>query len=215
MGYRTYIGKIGKENHFTIKDLSLKELYDKYKIDDPEVDYLGVNKFPDSELYEFGKNSEFYDEKYYTPFFSNKETHDYYNCDNEIWIVGEDYLRMIINHYKNKIKNYYNKMMTPFFGEKYDPCEFLNACKSEYNGSNFDIKFDFSKITQQQQNALWEMLEHIRWFRIEWTQLTPFDLDDGNKKITKSWKFEYGIFDLVRIYKTFDWENDLLIYYGW
>lgn len=215
MGYRTYIGKISKENHLNLKDLSLKELYEKYEIDDPEIDHLNVSKLIDSILYEFGKASDFDDEKYYTPFFDNKETHNYYNTDNEIWIVNRDYLKHIINYYNNKIKDNYNEMLTPFFGEKYDPCDFLNTIESKYNSDRFDFNFDFSKITQEQQNALWEILEHIRWFRIEWTQLTPFNLDDGNERITKSWKIEYGIFDLVRIYKTFNWENDLLIYYGW
>jgi len=28
-------------------------------------------------------------------------------------------------------------------------------------------------------------------------------------------QYEYAIFNLVYIYRTFDWENDYLIYSGW
>ena len=50
--------------------------------------------------------------------------------------------------------------------------------------------------------------------RIEWTRLTPFNLEDG-EEITTSWKYEYGIFELVRIYKSFDWKKNVMIYYGY
>ena len=32
---------------------------------------------------------------------------------------------------------------------------------------------------------------------------------------TNSWSYEYSIFELVRLYKTFDWENDNLVLMGW
>lgn len=43
----------------------------------------------------------------------------------------------------------------------------------------------------------------------------PYDLDVTKPHLVNSWKREYVIFDLIRILKTFDWEKDLLIYYGW
>lgn len=29
------------------------------------------------------------------------------------------------------------------------------------------------------------------------------------------WDYEYAIFELVRLYKSFDWENDELVLVGW
>lgn len=49
---------------------------------------------------------------------------------------------------------------------------------------------------------------------MEWLRLTPYNLDEGDE-ITTSWKYEYSIFELVRIYKTFDWKNNVMIYYGY
>ncbi len=75
-------------------------------------------------------------------------------------------------------------------------------------------KFDFDKITDDQQTALFEILDHIRCMRSEWNYLTPFNLEKGNQ-ITTSWKYEYGIFELVRIYKSFDWKKNVMFYYGY
>jgi hypothetical protein len=42
---------------------------------------------------------------------------------------------------------------------------------------------------------------------------TPYDASD-NPRLVSSWKYEYEIFELVRIYKTFDFKKNVLIYYG-
>ena len=50
----------------------------------------------------------------------------------------------------------------------------------------------------------------------EWNML-PYYLDEERTdgEIVKSWQDEYAIFNLVYIYRTFDWENDYLIYSAW
>lgn len=42
----------------------------------------------------------------------------------------------------------------------------------------------------------------------------PYNLDLGKPHLVDSWKRDYAIFDLIRIYKTFDFENNVLVYYG-
>ena len=59
------------------------------------------------------------------------------------------------------------------------------------------------------------LFHHVRDFSTEWNYLTPYDLDDGKECITSSWKYEYGIFELVRIYKRFDWKKNVMVYYGY
>lgn len=44
---------------------------------------------------------------------------------------------------------------------------------------------------------------------------SPYELDLQKPELVTSWRREYQIFDLVRIYKTFDFEKNHLIYYGW
>ena len=51
--------------------------------------------------------------------------------------------------------------------------------------------------------------------RFEWCGgWNPFDLTEGDA-ITTSWKYEYGIFEMIRIYKSFDWKKNVMIYYGY
>ena len=58
--------------------------------------------------------------------------------------------------------------------------------------------------------------EHLNSMASEWNNkwTNPVDLDNGSK-VTSSWKFEYTIFELIRLYKTFDWENDIAVIYGY
>ena len=63
-----------------------------------------------------------------------------------------------------------------------------------------------------------EMVTHIKSMGQEWgvglfDHMRPYDLE-GDSLVT-SWKYEYAVFELVRIYKTFDWKKNVMIYYGW
>ena len=49
-----------------------------------------------------------------------------------------------------------------------------------------------------------------------WSEPRIFIYDDfkGREKLVSSWDYQYEIFDLIRIYKTFNSENNLLIWTG-
>lgn len=231
MGYRLYISSIPKRKYNKIKNLSREELWKFYnegkEIDKTDEDweddlYIGTYDLGD-DLYEFGKYVNFYNKKTCKPFFKNKETHDYYNSDGEVYIVTKEFLEAVIESYKEKVQKYYNDMMTPFFGNSEErpwgtPTNFLNSVESKTvfkeDGIDHEYTFDFAKITPEEQTALWKIIDHVRSFRTEWVQLTPYNLENGNA-ITTSWKFEYGIFELVRIYKDFDWKKNVMYYHGW
>jgi hypothetical protein len=226
MGYRTYIASFPKKEYNKIKSLTKEEMYNFYdlKSDSESVFgeeelYKGVYEFG-KELYEFGKYTEFQPPKKSMKHFFKKKCLQERYSENDFYIVTKEFLAYVIGTYKERIKGYYNDMMLPFFDKKEDifdrdkPSNFLNSVKTEY-GSKEKYKFDFSKITDDEQTALYKTIEHVRSMRTEWTCLTPFDLDDGKDIITGSWKYEYGIFELVRIYKSFDWKKNVMIYYGY
>lgn len=50
------------------------------------------------------------------------------------------------------------------------------------------------------------------WSNESWT---PYNLDLEEPYLVNSWSRDYAIFDLIRIYKTFDFEKSVLVYYGW
>jgi hypothetical protein len=169
------------------------------------------------ELYELGKCVDEFDESYFKPFFTNTELHSHMNSDSEFLVVEKEFVKAIIDRYNGCIKKYYSEMITPFFGTETNPTEFLNTVKRDRAIVDGDIvskyTFDFTKITQDEQNSLFLILEHIRSMNSEWNCLTPYDLDNGHS-VTTSWKYEYEIFELVRIYKHFDWDNNIMVWWG-
>jgi hypothetical protein len=223
MGYRTYIGSMPKREYNKIKSMNEEQLKEFYKIENQEGEdywYKGVYQYG-KELYEFGKYTDFNPpKKSFKPFFKNKELMEKYE-EYDFNIVTKEFLQYIIENYKEKISSYYNDMVNPFFGEKEEsyskdkPTNFLNSIKTEYNYPDNNYIFDFEKITQEEQNALFKMIEHIRSMRNEWKGWIPFNLENDTPEITNSWKYEYSIFELVRIYKTFDWKRNVMIYYGY
>lgn len=52
---------------------------------------------------------------------------------------------------------------------------------------------------------------NLRW----WEALGVLDLNKDHPWITSSCLYEHAIFELVRILKSFDWENDTMIFLGW
>lgn len=215
MGYRTYLGSISDDELGKIRGMSVKELniykngsYDK---EDP---YVSVGSIPDKCIYELG--SCYGTKEYYTPVFEKQETTDIFLEDHDLWLVGKEFLKLIITEYKERVQAYYFKMSEPFFGNKrYETSEFLKSSQRLFGESiEDDYKFDFSKITDKEQTQLYNIIYHIRNMHTEWSKLTPFNLEE-EEKVTTSWKYEYAIFELIRIYKTFDWKNNFMIYYGY
>lgn len=213
MGYRTYIGYLPKEKYQEIKDLSQSELLSKFGED--EDGYVGPYEIG-KELYEFGKYTNFNPpDGSMVPFFSNRELQEFYSEDNELWAVNKDFLKYIIETYKEKIRGYLGDMVKPFLDEDGYRGDFLKSVKTNYGIKEDKYEFDGSVLNKDQQNSIVNILNHIISINSEWNMLVPFNLDDGKDEVTSSWKYEYSIFELVRIYKSFDWENNVMIHYGY
>ena len=65
----------------------------------------------------------------------------------------------------------------------------------------------------------WEM--ELRRWESEWENpkqerlsYSEIDLSNNKWKVSGSWSYKYGIFDLIHVYKIFDWENDMMVVYG-
>ena len=226
MGYRTYIASMPKRDYNKIKSMTKDQLIEHYKIERNEYEieegYIGMGVYDFGKpLYEFGKCTDFEPPKgSLKTFFKNKELNQYFTEEHDFHIVTPEFLAYIIDSYKQIVADYYNDMMTPFFGkqdsfrDRAKPTDFLNSVQTEYGYPNSKHTFDFSLITQEEQNALWKIIDHVRTMRTEWTAMTPYDLTSGDE-VTTSWKYEYVIFELVRIYKTFAWKRNVMIYYGY
>jgi hypothetical protein len=123
--------------------------------------------------------------------FVNEEFTPFYSFEldgNDFWIVSKKGLLSIIDKYHESTNNYYQELMR-LFNDKDD--------KFERRISN-----------------------HLLSKTNEWGKpygRRPYYLDQENTDgfISGSWDIEYAIFNLVYIYRTFDFEKDLLIYSGW
>lgn len=56
---------------------------------------------------------------------------------------------------------------------------------------------------------------HIDDMLLRWKRFGVIDTDLERERISKSWMYEHQIFELVRLYKTIDWDNKCLLFYGW
>lgn len=197
MGYRHYFYKVSKEEVERVKDLSLDKIKEEpfYK----ENGYISLRNFINhQEVFEFGKlYYEDTDEQIYStgrPLFNNDEVMEYFS-ENAPFIVGKEGLLKTIEIYKEKIKKYYKDMLID--GEERIVHIFGFTVKDE------DIKsIDKVKKEIESKIRMWEYSKGV------------IDINEDNLCVTRSWLYEYEIFNLIFILKTIDWEKDTLLFYG-
>ena len=182
MGYRNYIGYIPKEKYELIKNFNYNEFFAYYNEDTEDDGYVSHSSVATC-LYELGKCFEISNE-YFKDFSLNNDVQKYLTDECDFYVVEKDFLKHIIEKYKEIVKNIYINL--------------LNDC-------------EYEDISQKKAR---DFYNHIRSYSSEWLILETFNLENG-EEITTSWKYEYAIFELVRIYKHLDWENNIMIYYGY
>ena len=98
-----------------------------------------------------------------------------------------------IEIYKEKIKAYYEQLTV--------------------NGATqilpFGIELPLPNVTSEQK-----IKEHIEDKLSEINRIVDTDMERKNS-LTRSWEYEYSIFNLVHILKTTNWENETIIFLGW
>lgn len=124
MGYRHYFYKVDKTEVDTVKNMSISELFEYAKNSGAEISeedgekwfYFNDKKFLNkTELFEFGKL--YFDdtaERIYSkgiPLFAKDEVQSDFE-DYAPYIVGKDGLLEAIKIYEEKVKNYYNGLIS-------------------------------------------------------------------------------------------------------
>ena len=194
MGYRHYFHSVPKTQIEEIKNCkTINELCNwaesaGYKVDrnEDERPYFPVRTIG-KEIYGFGKYVDWALEMQdrNESIFNSDELKEKYEHYQPVICTQDDFI-LAINEYKQKIINYYKGLL--------DEQEIRGLTKE-----------------QRQQGHIESQLE-------EWNNefnIYPIDLNLNRESITGSWLYEYAIFELVRVYKTFNWENDVLVLLGW
>lgn len=216
MGYRFYIGKVNKnfadEIHLCHDEASYVEAVKRHlqplaeeEIKNGVPDKYGsvqyvlknikedayIRPYDISEcLYEFGKECPAYGDVYgknatIKKFFP-EEFDEIYDYYGAV-IISEEIFLKIIDWYQQKIISYYKKILDPNFKDPLRP-------------------------RRTQEEAVLECVkDHLFW----WEEFGALDLDKNDPSICHSWMNDHCIFELVRIYKTFDWDKSVMIFYGY
>jgi hypothetical protein len=108
--------------------------------------------------------------------------------ETEFIVIHLETLKEIIEQYADKHVAYLESLINPdedYFADHHNPEDYVKAQIRHWKQHN-------SKFYN-----------------------TIYNIDKDNSKLVNSWEFQYEIFDLVRIYKTFDSENYELVYRGY
>lgn len=193
MSYRVRLGKISKEAAEPLRSMSQKETEEYYSTRSDSL----CQPIDHVELYEIGKS--FHSEVGRTPFYS-------FNLDDEEFsILTKEGLRALILEYEESVKSYYKDTLTPIQNTLLN----INKNNSDYKANTISLV-----LTRDKFSTLLYLLNSLNFEWVQKRTILQFDnMQDG--EMTTSWRMEYAIFNLMYIYKTFNFDNDYLIYSGW
>ena len=206
MGYRHYFYLADKKHCEAVKHLtpSLFNAYCSMHFPQSVEDYGDEDKYIDfmetlgqKRIFEFGKL--YFDdtaERIYAkgvPLFQNDELRDYYSDYNPA-IVGKEAIKEAIEIYRCKIINYYKGLIK--------------------NGATMKLPPFGIEIKRADIDSIDKVCKHIE-DELRWWEKGALNLDEDKPRLTDSWLYEHTIFELVRLYKSIDWDKHCVLFYGW
>lgn len=192
MGYRHYFYAIPKKQIEEIRNCKTNEEFCDWA---EEAGYY-VERYegenPYAPVYEFGREIHEFG-KYVDWAFDMQRKNESIFASDELKERYSDYDPVICSKddFLAAIDNYKQKIIS-----------YLEGCLEEEECSTSE-----QKCVLDVKDRLYEWKNPFKYGGV--------DIDDDRTLITTSWLYEYAIFELVRQYKTFDWENDCLILLGW
>ena len=205
MSYRHRIYKVPKafvEEAYQCKNMDdFYEVYIKYCHKDVHIAQLKKELsdggcyplfYIGQELFDYGDRSEVVNEMYphSTPLFSSEELTNRYDHYKPA-VMSDEGVVASIEWMKNLIVGIYEDLLR----------EESNVC----------WKKSIDQFTRMKQH----IASVLDTWKPEFGDYTAYNLSKTTDEIVSSWLWEHQIWDLVRIYKTFDWNNYAMIFYGW
>lgn len=205
MGYRHYLYAVPKKQVAEIQACKTNDDLCKfaenygYEVSrdyfDDRSGYVFLYKIG-KELYELGKYSEigFKLESERPSPFTSEELKERYSDDGFALLTKDDF-KSVIEFYRQKIIAWLESLLNPD-----------------------ESRIDANKLSKEERKHLeweYEIKDKLEKWSGKYFGISPIDLDESRERITGDWSYEYAIFELVRLYKAFDWENDDLVLVGW
>ena len=198
-----------------LADLLIKKRYvkksDIWDYDDEDEMYVSVRHIPKQVIAEFGKYADF--DEYWDPqpFFDSEEMNNRYSGDYELYIVSKEILRGVIKEYTEQVKTmFWEKLWNVLDSEG----RFMepNWADETYQSHVAEIMSSYKEMACEWGIWFWTVLSK------RFTDRVPFNLqeewEEQQDNICNSWWYMYSVFELVRLYKTFDDKKNVLVYYG-
>ncbi len=205
MGYRHYLYAVPKKQVAEIQACKTNEDWcsfaDKYgykvnySVCDDGSGWFSSYKVG-KEIYELGKYSEigFKLESERPSLFTSEELKKRYS-DYGFALLTKDDFKAVIEVYRQKIVEWLKSLLDP----EDDPIIPSKLSKEERKRLAIELSIE----------------DKLDSWSGKYFGISPIDLDESRERITDSWSYEYAIFELVRVYKVFDWENNELVLVGW
>ncbi len=197
MGYRIYIGAINNTKLDRIKNIDsiekIKRIIStwnsKISLDEDEKDYLFVGDITDRNIDQIGDVA--IDTEYIIPqipLFLNEDVNKKVTEENHLFLLPKENLLLLIRAYQKRVAKYLSGIIE-------------------------DTKRKEEEPYAMGQTALQYLEQKAR----EWSRENSIiDVNEENKeRIVSSWDYEYNIFDLVHLYKSFDFDNETLVVFAY
>ena len=211
MGYRTYIQVVKKDIVLELHNCktidNILEVQKKHKLEcfEPKNEfgeaYFKVYELPYREEFEFGKHAE-----------SDKDiiqvTQDVFTTpelqglveENDFRFGGIEVIKAAINWAENHLIQMYQNLIN---------------CKSDWEWEQH--KIDLMTDEERKDYHYKMLLKHCRDY-LDWWKSGYFHAYNDNRekpKLSNTWLYEHTFWDLVRMWKEFDEENELVVFLGW
>lgn len=187
MGYRNYLYKIPKKNVKELRSLTKQQMIEKYSEDEGYVSFRKMLGENNTEcIFEYGKL--YWDDTI-----------------GRLHRIGE---RLFKDEDVNEL---FEEEDIYLLGEKALE-ETINIYKEKII-KMYDELLNNDELTDEEIIGKYE--NHLEDYKLWWTRLNAINLNKEEECICDSWLYEHQIFELVRLYKTIDFENYDLLFLGW
>lgn len=241
MGYRIYLGSISKQKLKLIKNVTSKyELAKIIKGDSVDKDdcHCGPYDIVDEDLHSFGKYIEWTEDlriQFSKQIFKDKVFNDDYDYD--FFIINKNGLKYIIEDYAKDLVTYYKKQDMLFqlyvILNKNNPSkeeiekfyDLVYKLEKEFYTDLMFSTYESIKENEHQLERFRDMVENEISMNFKWEisefgnardSIKCYNLDDNKPmNISSSWFKNKAIFNLVHIYKSFNFKKNELVIYGY
>lgn len=206
MGYRHRFAIVPKAVYLTVKDMTPEQLkewvfanqpngwYDEGDGDGWFSHYLLLGQ---KEIFDFGKDCWFAGGliKRAKPLFDLPETQ---NAMEPIQLCTKADFEYVIDEMRKHIANYFREVFQTYSYE-----QMLMYFKEKQE------MWDDMTETLGMTDLAPEKAAAIN------AQHRPYNMDLDREGLVNSWLYEYEIFELVLLYRQFNWDENVLLFYGW